>query len=150
MRLNAATGRVTRRIGLGKGLGGGVAVTADGRRAVVGSARGAAVTAIQAGLKIHPGGTAALTSRGHYPINHLVVVKDELLATHPDLAASVYEAFAEAKNVFDPGVAAKMRQFILAPGNSTDRTEAYRQFRGRDPDVAALLKKRGFPTSPTK
>ena len=56
------------------------------------------------------------------------------------------EAFVEAGNVFDPTVAGKMRKFILAPGNSTDRTEAYRQFRGRDPDVKALLKKRGFPT----
>jgi peptidyl-dipeptidase Dcp len=25
--------------------------------------------------------------------------------------------------------------------------EAYRQFRGRDPDVQALLKTRGFPTT---
>ena len=57
------------------------------------------------------------------------------------------EAFVEAGNVFDPTVAGKMRKFILAPGNSTDRAEAYRQFRGRDPDVTALLKKRGFPTN---
>jgi peptidyl-dipeptidase Dcp len=41
-----------------------------------------------------------------------------------------------------------MRKYILAPGNSTDRAEAYRQFRGRDPDVAALLRKRGFPAPP--
>ena len=61
--------------------------------------------------------------------------------------ADTQEAFAEAKDVFDPTVAAKMRKFILAPGNSTDRAEAYRQFRGRDPDVTALLKKRGFPTN---
>jgi peptidyl-dipeptidase Dcp len=56
------------------------------------------------------------------------------------------EAFLEAGNVFDKATADKMRKFILAPGNTTDRSEAYRQFRGRDPDVAALLKKRGFPT----
>ncbi len=54
-------------------------------------------------------------------------------------------AFKEAGNVFDKATADKMRKFILAPGNSTDRTEAYRQFRGRDPDVKALLEKRGFP-----
>jgi peptidyl-dipeptidase Dcp len=60
--------------------------------------------------------------------------------------ADTREAYAEAGDVFDPKVAAKMKQFILAPGNSTDRAEAYRQFRGRDPDVKALLKKRGFPT----
>jgi peptidyl-dipeptidase Dcp len=60
--------------------------------------------------------------------------------------ADTREAFTEAGDVFDPGVAAKLRKFILAPGNSSDRAEAYRQFRGRDPDVSALLKKRGFPT----
>jgi peptidyl-dipeptidase Dcp len=31
----------------------------------------------------------------------------------------------------------------------TDRAEAYRQFRGRDPDVNALLRTRGFPTGET-
>jgi peptidyl-dipeptidase Dcp len=59
--------------------------------------------------------------------------------------ADTREAFAEAGDLFDPGVAGKLRRFILAPGNSTDRAEAYRAFRGRDPDVTALLKKRGFP-----
>jgi 4,5-dihydroxyphthalate decarboxylase len=42
-------------------------------------------------------GLAALKSRGHYPINHLVVIKDELIARHPDLAADVFAAFVEAK-----------------------------------------------------
>src|SRR5262245_46016496 len=42
-------------------------------------------------------GLAALRTRGHYPINHTIVVKDELLAAHPDLAADVFNAFAEAK-----------------------------------------------------
>lgn len=60
--------------------------------------------------------------------------------------ADTREAFMEAGDVFDPATAKKMRQFILAPGNTTDRAEAYRSFRGRDPDVKALLKKRGFPT----
>jgi 4,5-dihydroxyphthalate decarboxylase len=42
-------------------------------------------------------GLSALRRRGHYPINHLVVIKDELIAGYPDLAADVFEAFAEAK-----------------------------------------------------
>ena len=42
-------------------------------------------------------GFAALRERGHYPINHLVVVKDELLERHPGLALAVFEAFAESK-----------------------------------------------------
>lgn len=45
-------------------------------------------------------GLAALRTRGHYPINHLVVVKDDLLAEHPDLAADVFGAFAEAKRLY--------------------------------------------------
>ena len=53
----------------------------------------------------------------------------------------------KSRDPFDKATAAKLRKFILAPGNSTDRIEAYRQFRGRDPEVQALLKKRGFPTS---
>jgi len=60
--------------------------------------------------------------------------------------ADTRQAFVEAKDVFDPATAQKMRTYILAPGNSTDRSDGYRQFRGRDPDIKALLEKRGFPT----
>src|SRR5262249_49774779 len=42
-------------------------------------------------------GLAALRQRGHYPINHLVVIKDEMLAKRGDLAADVFDAFARAK-----------------------------------------------------
>jgi 4,5-dihydroxyphthalate decarboxylase len=45
-------------------------------------------------------GLTALRTRGHYPINHLVVVKDELLEAYPDLAADVFETFAAAKNLY--------------------------------------------------
>ena len=45
-------------------------------------------------------GLTALRQRGHYPINHTVVIKDELIATHPALAAEVFEAFAEAKRLY--------------------------------------------------
>ena len=40
---------------------------------------------------------AALKQRGFYPINHLVVVKDEVLQRHPDVASAVFDAFTEAK-----------------------------------------------------
>ena len=43
-------------------------------------------------------------------------------------------------------VADRFLRILLLTGNETDRAEAYRAFRGRDPDVSALLKKRGFPT----
>jgi 4,5-dihydroxyphthalate decarboxylase len=45
-------------------------------------------------------GFAALRARGHYPINHTVVVKDELLEKHPDLAREVFEAFAQSKRLY--------------------------------------------------
>jgi peptidyl-dipeptidase Dcp len=61
--------------------------------------------------------------------------------------ADTRQAFVEADDLFHKETAAKVRRLILAPGNSTDRSEAYRQFRGRDPEVKALLEKRGFPTT---
>jgi peptidyl-dipeptidase Dcp len=60
--------------------------------------------------------------------------------------ADTRAAFAEAGDVFDEPTADRLRKYILAPGNSTDRAEAYRKFRGRDPEVSALLERRGFPT----
>jgi peptidyl-dipeptidase Dcp len=60
--------------------------------------------------------------------------------------ADTWKAFLEAGDPFDKATAARMREFILAPGNSTDRAEAFRQFRGRDPDVNAYLEDKGFPT----
>jgi 4,5-dihydroxyphthalate decarboxylase len=43
-------------------------------------------------------GFEALRQSGHYPINHLMVVKDEVLQAHPKLAVQIFHAFAEAKN----------------------------------------------------
>jgi 4,5-dihydroxyphthalate decarboxylase len=45
-------------------------------------------------------GIAALRRRGLYPINHTVVIRNELIAAHPSLAADVFDAFAASKNVY--------------------------------------------------
>ena len=45
-------------------------------------------------------GYDALRSRGHYPANHLIVVRDELLDADPGLAADVFDAFAQAKRQY--------------------------------------------------
>jgi 4,5-dihydroxyphthalate decarboxylase len=45
-------------------------------------------------------GFAALERRGLYPINHLVVVRDDLLAEHPDLGRQVFDAFARSKQLY--------------------------------------------------
>jgi peptidyl-dipeptidase Dcp len=63
------------------------------------------------------------------------------------MASDAWAAFEEAGSPWDPTVAQKFKSIILATGNSIDRAEAYRRFRGRDPDVDALLKNRGFPAS---
>jgi peptidyl-dipeptidase Dcp len=60
--------------------------------------------------------------------------------------ADTWAAFEEAGDPYDKKTADAFRTFLLSTGNETDRAEAYRQFRGRDPDVNALLKRRGFPT----
>lgn len=61
--------------------------------------------------------------------------------------ADTWAYFEESGDVFNPEIGRRYKEIILAPGNTTDRGEAYRAFRGRDPDVAALLRVRGFPTS---
>ena len=59
--------------------------------------------------------------------------------------ADTWAYFEESGDVFNPDIGGRFKSVILAPGNTTDRGDAYRAFRGRDPDVKALLHKRGFP-----
>ncbi|MEP3225900.1 MAG: M3 family metallopeptidase [Parasphingorhabdus sp.] len=59
--------------------------------------------------------------------------------------ADTWAAFEEAGDVWDKDTAERFRKIILSTANETDRKEAYRQFRGRDPEVKYILKKRGFP-----
>jgi ABC-type nitrate/sulfonate/bicarbonate transport system substrate-binding protein len=49
--------------------------------------------ALEVGLK-------SLRDNGRYPINHLVVIKDGLLAANTDLAADVFNTFAAAKRLY--------------------------------------------------
>jgi 4,5-dihydroxyphthalate decarboxylase len=42
----------------------------------------------------------ALAERGLWPVNHLVVVRDELLAAHPDVAGALVDAFERAKKIY--------------------------------------------------
>ena len=63
--------------------------------------------------------------------------------------ADTWAAFEEAGSPWDKATAERFARYLLSTGNETDRAEAYRQFRGRDPDVNALLRKRGFPVPET-
>ena len=62
------------------------------------------------------------------------------------LTADAAEAFAEASGGFyDKTLAKALTQHLFAPRNSVDPADAFRAFRGREPEVAALLRDRGFP-----
>ena len=62
------------------------------------------------------------------------------------LTADASEAFAEAPGGFyDEGVSAKLVEHLFAPRNAVDPGDAYRAFRGRDADIGALMRDRGFP-----
>jgi peptidyl-dipeptidase Dcp len=54
-----------------------------------------------------------------------------------------YAAFTEAGDPFDPDLAACL-ETIYSAGDSADPMALYRQFRGREPQVAALLRDRGL------
>jgi peptidyl-dipeptidase Dcp len=60
------------------------------------------------------------------------------------LEADGYEAFAEAGDPFDPDVAARLRRFIYASGDSLEPSAAYRAFRGRTPHIEPMLRQRGL------
>ncbi|MEP7213703.1 MAG: M3 family metallopeptidase [Acidobacteriota bacterium] len=65
------------------------------------------------------------------------------------LNADAFEAFTEAGSPYDKKVAARLRKYVFSVGNTIDPADAYRGFRGRDPKVEALMRKRGFPLAPT-
>jgi 4,5-dihydroxyphthalate decarboxylase len=63
-------------------------------------------------------GLAALRRDGVFPINHLVVVKDEVLEAHPEVAGALFTAFAEAKDRYVDALKAG----TLAEPTAADRT----------------------------
>jgi peptidyl-dipeptidase Dcp len=60
------------------------------------------------------------------------------------LEADVFSAFEEKGDLFDPELSARLKATLLSIGNSVDPAQAFRNFRGRDPQISALLKQRGL------
>ena len=60
------------------------------------------------------------------------------------LDSDAFEAFVEKKNIFDPELASKLRSEILSKGGIQDSMDLYINFRGKEPDVNALLRNRGL------
>lgn len=58
--------------------------------------------------------------------------------------ADAFAAFQEAGSAFDRDTAAKLEKFILSAGGSEDPKALYTKFRGKLPEVDALLKGRGL------
>ncbi|TAK47625.1 MAG: M3 family peptidase [Xanthobacteraceae bacterium] len=58
--------------------------------------------------------------------------------------ADAFGAFEEAGDVFDPVTAQRLREAIYASGGTRDPEAAYVAFRGRGPEPAALLRRRGL------
>jgi len=64
------------------------------------------------------------------------------------LSADAWEAFTEAGGPYDKAVAKKLHDYVFSLGNTVDPADAYKQFRGRDAGIAALMRDRGFPVPP--
>ena len=60
------------------------------------------------------------------------------------LTADAWEAFTGAKGPWDRDVARRLQDNVFSIGNTRDPADAYRNFRGRDPEIGALMRKRGF------
>jgi peptidyl-dipeptidase Dcp len=77
-------------------------------------------------------------SGGHYAAGYYSYMWSEVMD------ADAFGAFEEAGDIFDPAVARRLHDDIYASGGSRDPEEAYIAFRGRKPQVEALLRGRGL------
>jgi peptidyl-dipeptidase Dcp len=60
------------------------------------------------------------------------------------LTADAWEAFSAGKGAWDRDMAKRLRDHVFSVGNTVDPADGYRAFRGRDPQIDALMRKRGF------
>ncbi|MFD7994725.1 ABC transporter substrate-binding protein [Streptomyces mexicanus] len=75
-------------------------------------------------------GFTALRERGLYPINHLIVIRDELLQKQPELGELVFDAFARAKQLYVD----RLRTGAIGSPTATDRMyQRVLEVTGRDP-----------------
>ena len=89
------------------------------------------------GLRHRPAHFQHLFAGGGYAAGYYAYLWAEVLD------ADGFAAFTEAGDVFDPPLAARLKD-IYSAGDTRDPMELYRAFRGRDPTIAALLEQRGL------
>jgi oligopeptidase A len=59
------------------------------------------------------------------------------------LSADAYSAFEEA-GIFDPATGARWRETVLEAGGSRPAMESFKAFRGREPQLDAMLRHQGL------
>ena len=75
-------------------------------------------------------GYEALTRLGHYPINHTVVVRDELLSANPQLGPAIFNAFSDAKRLY----VERLKAGQIAKPNAVDEMhKRVMEITGHDP-----------------
>ena len=92
------------------------------------------------GLRHRPAHFQHLFAGGGYAAGYYAYLWAEVLD------ADGFAAFAEAGDVFDASLAARLKA-IYAAGDTDDPMELYRAFRGRDPEIGPLLLQRGLNAS---
>lgn len=60
------------------------------------------------------------------------------------LDTDAYNAFVETGNIYNREVASRFRKYILTEGGNDEGMIQYRKFRGKNPSIEPLLKKRGL------
>ena len=89
------------------------------------------------GLRHRPAHFQHLFAGGGYAAGYYAYLWAEVLE------ADGFAAFTEAGNVFDPELAARLKA-IYSAGDTRDPMDLYREFRGREPTIDALLDQRGL------
>jgi len=89
------------------------------------------------GLRHRPAHFQHLFAGGGYAAGYYAYLWAEVLD------ADGFAAFTETGDVFNPALAARLKD-IYSAGDTKDPMELYRAFRGRDPEIGALLRERGL------
>jgi peptidyl-dipeptidase Dcp len=92
------------------------------------------------GLRHRPAHFQHLFAGGGYAAGYYAYLWAAVLETDG------FAAFTEAGDAFDPALAARLED-IYSAGDTRDPMALYSAFRGRDPDIAALLRQRGLTES---
>jgi peptidyl-dipeptidase Dcp len=61
------------------------------------------------------------------------------------LSSDAFETFREGSGPYDKAVAKRLYDKVFSVGNTIDPADGYRAFRGKEPGIGALMRKRGFP-----